>query len=58
MKFKVYRVWKSAVLPSLNLPNPLNQVVFLFRKDAIIADLFLSDLGAFSGLLTYFDGRI
>lgn len=49
MKFKIYRVWKSAVLPSLNLPNPLNHVGFLFRKDAVIADLFLSDLGHFLG---------
>ena len=46
MKFRIYRVWKSAILPSLNL---LNHLVFLFRKDAIIADLFLSDLGHFLG---------
>lgn len=47
MKFRIYRVWKSAVLPSLNLLNHLNHLVFLFSKDAIIADLFLSDLGHF-----------
>lgn len=33
----------------LNLLNHLNHLVFLFSKDAIIADLFLSDLGHFLG---------